>query len=194
MKDSISGAFELQADDLQQAIADMPENRWLRWLPLIIVLPIVGFTLRDGLTTASLVPGGVTVLIVVVVVLLLPWFKGAARRQFRATRPEARHIRFRFDAEGFDVETRDSRSSFNFRALYGFVEGDHAFLLYTHSNIAQIFPKRAFSPDELDRVRAWLQAGVTPFKRKNPLVRLVVLWALLIVMFLVIWLFLAPNR
>ena len=194
VNDSVEGVFELRAEDLQQALQAMPENRAVRWLPLLVVVPFVGYTLRDGLTTAGAVAGGVTVLIVAVVALLLPRLKGTARRQFKATRPEARSIRFRFDSQGFDVETQDARSSFKYRALYRYVEGDNALLLYTHDNIAQLFPKRCFDVRELDQVRAWLLAGVTPRKRKNPLLRAVVLWLILIVMLLAIWLFLAPVR
>ncbi len=190
MQDHVEGQYVLTQDDLHLGMREMPGARLVRWLPLATLVPVVAFAMGDDFIWASAV-GAVTLAFAFAIIY---FNRSAARRLFRNIRPEAREIRVRFDAEGFGLNTPDASSKHSYRALHRFVEGRTALLLYTQHNLAQIVPKRVFSAEELERVRAWLRAGVTPQKRRNPYTRILILWVVLIFSFLMIWQLLSPAR
>jgi hypothetical protein len=190
----VEGEIQLRADELHRAVSDMPENRWAR---RFIFGGIVVFF---GYTSYSLSAAGDTrraILFVAPIgflIALLLLFKQLQRRTLKKNSPEGRQLRFRFDAEGYAVETPNASSKLKYGALVRFVESETALLLYTQSNFAQVLPKRALSATELDQVRAWLKAGVPPRKTSAVPKRVYVVWALLILAFFGIWQLLSSGR
>jgi hypothetical protein len=101
---------------------------------------------------------------------------------------------YRFDQDGVTIRSAGSTTSFAYRKLVQVREVKTALLLYTTPQIANIVPKRAFSVDGLDRLRALLATHVkTPIRRLGSGTRLVILWAALVLAFLVTWQFLSSR-
>jgi hypothetical protein len=103
-----------------------------------------------------------------------------------------RHASFRFDAEGVTYRTAGSTTTTSYRSLVEYRETKSSFLVYASPGIANIVPKRAFSPSDVARVGALLAANVKR-KRARGGTRLVILWFSLILFFLVVWQFLSAK-
>jgi hypothetical protein len=120
-----------------------------------------------------------------------------ARRQLRAmARAGDTNVTYRFDGEGITIRSAGATSTLAYRRLVKVVQGRTALLLYTTDHVANIVPLRAFSADELARLRAFLPTEAKPKKLRSA-TRLVILWVALVFTFLVVWQFLtaqAPPR
>jgi hypothetical protein len=97
-----------------------------------------------------------------------------------------RRASYRFDDEGVTFRTAGSTMTSAYRSLVEYAEGKTAFLIYGSPGVANIVPKRAFSPEELARVRAWLAANVKP-KRTRSASKIIVIWFGAILLFMVVW-------
>jgi hypothetical protein len=113
----------------------------------------------------------------------------AARKTVRALRLDEGDVTFRFDADGISTHAPGSTATVAYRAIPGWRESASAFLLTCGPNAANIIPKRAFEPGDVDRVRALLAANVTaaPLIPRKKIRRTLILWVALIFAFLVIW-------
>lgn len=103
-------------------------------------------------------------------------------------------IEYTFTPGTVEINTAKANSRFRYDGLYRYHVTKTTLLLYTSSQVAQIVPVRAFTQDELASVRGWLDANVKKASRvPGGLRRMLALWVLLIVAFLAVWLFLAPD-
>jgi hypothetical protein len=183
----VEGEVELRAEELQRAVWDMPENRWVRRILLLFAVGIFAFASYRGHAGGGARGASLFVAPLVFLAVLLVLLRWQLRRRLRNDSTGTRHLRFRFDPEGYAIEMPNASANIKYRALVRFVESPTALLLYTQSNFAQVLPKRALSAADLDQVRAWLKVGVTPQKSSPSPKRIFVMWALLIVAFIGIW-------
>ena len=140
MKCNVEGEFDITVDDLRRAAREMPETRFVRWMPPLVILP--GFAIGvwgSGKTNEFFVY--FMICLAIAIAIALSGWKSAARRELENIRPEARHVRFRLDDHGVEFETTGATSKHDYTALYGFVEGRHLFLLYTQPEQAQLIPR-----------------------------------------------------
>lgn len=84
------------------------------------------------------------------------WY--TARRQMRSSSELAKPHVFRFDSDGFDVESAFSTGRCRWEALFEARELKELLLLYRSKDVFHLLPKRAFgSEDELGAMRALLR-------------------------------------
>jgi hypothetical protein len=183
----VVATIALTAQDLESAAVDVSWVFRVRKLLLALFVLMVFVTWR-GMVHPSL---GVLVpqLLVGVgyVAFLFVAPRLAARRQLRVmARAGDTNVTYRFDDEGITIRSAGATSTLAYRRLVKVVQGRTALLLYTTDQVANLVPLRAFSADELARLRAFLPAEAKPKKFRSA-TRLVILWVALVLVFLVIW-------
>jgi len=104
-----------------------------------------------------------------------------------------RRASFRFDGEGVTFRTAGSTTTSAYRSIAEYREGKAAFLVYHSPGVANVVPKRAFSPADLARVSALLAANVKA-KRGGNASKILIVWFALILVFMVVWQFLSNSR
>lgn len=97
-------------------------------------------------------------------------------------------VRFEFTPDEVVVSRPAGESRSEWSLYRHFTEVPSAFLLYTNALVFHIVPKRAFDAGDLPRLRALLAARLTPPPpRRVGWKRIVGLWSLLVILFVVIW-------
>jgi len=112
------------------------------------------------------------------------WARGA----FETLRAQE-GILFRFDDYGFTFKSpgREGRVAWN--ELHLSIDTGLSFLVYTGPQSLAVVPKRAFAPEDEGPLQALLRERIRPRRLASaaPIGRLVVLWLILVIAFLVIW-------
>jgi hypothetical protein len=192
--DVVTGSLELEERDLHAGIVDTSWFLRARFAIAAIVAfsygaVVLGSHAPLSQNIGSMLPGAVLVL----ALFVSPGMR--ARRLLESlAKGGDRHASFRFDAEGITFRTAGSTTTSAYRSIAEYREGKTAFLVYHSPGVANVIPKRAFSPGDLARVSALLAANVKA-KRQRPVGKIVILWFACILAFLVIWQFLnaAPT-
>lgn len=189
----VTGSLELEERDLRAAVVDLSGLFRARLAIALIIAASYGSLMVMGGGNGW----GQNVQLIVFGVLFVGflWVSPAlsARRLLRAiAKGGDRHASYRFDAEGVTIRTAGTTSSIAYRSLVESREGKTALLLYVAPNVANIVPKRAFSDEDLPRVRLWLAENVKA-KRVRSTNRLILVWIVALFMFMVIWQFLSST-
>jgi hypothetical protein len=188
----IVGLTTLWADDLSPAIARLPLFRQ-KWLYLAAAAALVGMlvTMNHGQWT------GLAPFIVFTIVFQAFVFLGPRLLAKRSIATMASHIvRYQADADGLSISNAGTTVTRRWDVLERFVETEDAFLVWVGPSAIQILAKRAFSPAEQD----WLRATLTSTARRRPRasgarkLRLLLIWAVLVVVFLAVWQLLQSAR
>jgi YcxB-like protein len=87
------------------------------------------------------------------------WY-GARRIHSAVVRGGDDEVIYRFEGDGVTMRGPGSTTSLALRTLVRVKEGKTAFMLYVNPYVANIVPKRAFAPADVDRVRALLAMHV----------------------------------
>lgn len=183
----IVGLTTVTADDLAPAIAMLPLFRQ-RWLFLAAAGGLViMFTVFNGGRPAGLLPFVVFTALFQGFMFLGPGY--LARRSIATMASQI--VRYRLDPDEIGISNAGTTVTRRWDVLERFVETGSAFLIWVGPSAIQIVAKRAFAPHELEWLRGQLasNAGRTATRRKTgarPL-RMGLLWAALVVAFLVIW-------
>jgi hypothetical protein len=192
--DVAEGKLTLTAEDLNRAIADMPENvrarRAMTAYALLLMLAGLGSWLMEVRLELRVLWVALGVGLIVYGQFLA---RSAGRRLIAGMKEGERDVSYRFDAEGVNIQTPVSEVALRYGALHRQREVSTAFLLYTQQRIAQVVPKRAFDAAQIERIRHWLGAAVEERPQPRTFLRPLAIWAVLIVTFLVVWLWLAPH-
>jgi hypothetical protein len=192
--DVVEGKLTFTAEDLQRGLAQMPENvvvnRWLQaYAGLLIVAGAAGF--MDAML-------GLRLLWIVIGLGLMVWAplrtRRAGERLLAGMQNGARDVSYRFDAQGMNIQTPVSDVSLRYGALHRQREVSTAFLLYTQDHVAQIIPKRAFDAAQLEQLRRWFTGAVQERPRPKTFRRTLVIWAVLLLFFLIVWQWVLPVR
>lgn len=183
----VEAQLELTEADFRHALQSMPERRFggasasvFAALVVVVMGMMQGFDVAIWLTLAF------------VVVLLVFANRYSthlqARRFFTEIDPQRRSTSYVFTPTSVEITTKNSHARQDYEALKRYVLTPHTLLLYSSSSIAQIIPLRAFVPGDRERVIAWVTAGVKPSpKLPSALLRTVVVWLGLLLMFMAIW-------
>jgi hypothetical protein len=186
------GAVELEERDLQAAIIDLSWILRARvgiGLVLAFIYGVPALTAHEsvGELAQQALFGGLFVAFLFVSPRL------RARRLLRSIAAGGdRHASYRFDDDGVTFRTAGSTTTAAYRSLVESREGKTALFVYTAPGVANIVPKRAFTPEGLARVRALLAANVKAARLSNAN-RLFVLWFAAILAFFVMWQFLSST-
>jgi hypothetical protein len=187
----VEGRLRMTEEDVLGGLRGMMPALRFRWGYLAVILAGAVYGLASGLLVKeplSFVP----FLAVNGLLVALAFFgpKSHARKVARALRLDEGDVTFRFDEESVTTHAPGSTATTAYRAIPGWREVDSAFLINCGPNAANIVPKRAFAPGDLERVRALLAANVkvAPPPGRKGLRRTFIVWVMLIVAFLVIWL------
>lgn len=183
----VVGLTTVTADDLQPAIALLPLFRQ-RWLFLIAAgALVILFAVMNGGQARGLVPFVVFTALFQGFLFLGPRY--LARRSIASM--SSHIVRYRLDADEIGISNAGTTVARRWDVLQRFVETEGAFLVWVGPSAIQIVAKRAFAPLELDWLRAQLvsNAGRNGARRGTQprLLRMGLLWAALVVAFLVIW-------
>lgn len=189
----VAGEAQLSEGDFREAWGAVPAFRRLRAyamaLPIFcaaLLLVSVLSNEHEGQAAAQLAQ--------ILPILLIPTMSVAflltARRSWakRAISDLGTgRVTFRFNAHGLEVESELRQHRLAWAALPQHIEGHQSFLVYTGSQTLLLVPKRAFNEYDLATVKQLLQQRIPPLASKSPLPRLLVIWAVLLVLFLSIW-------
>lgn len=184
---------ELTEQDVAEGFASIPERRYS-----MIVVVMIGIAAAVYAWSGS--GGGIAALIIAVALGFGLWWGmriGVRRTARRAmsTMSVQGGIEYTFTPDFVEIRTAKANTQIQYDGLYRYLFTQTTLLLYTSNQVAQIVPLRAFDAAELAKVQGWLQANVKQAaKVPRGLVRVLALWALLIIAFLAIWMFLAPER
>jgi hypothetical protein len=181
------GKLTLSQEDLQQAIHETPEHVRSRWVMRAYGVVVILAGLGGGLLQAEALLRGMWIVLGVALLVYAQFRGGSVGKRLLADMKDGeREVSYRFDAEGVNIKTSVSDASVRYAALHRQRELSTAFLLHTQARIAQIVPKRAFDAAQLEQIRQWLgQVQERPQPRR--FLRLFVIWAVLIVSFLLAW-------
>jgi hypothetical protein len=192
----VVGTVRLTQKDLAGALCEMSWFFRLRWVLVLSIVVVAGTWVVAGLTAASSqAPAQPPVAALVFAAFFAAaTFLGprmTARRIIRALAqagdPE---VTYRFDDEGVTIRATGSTTTFAYRRILKTREGKTAFFIYCSPMVANIVPKGAFAPADVDRVRALIAAHVTPKPMGAGGRKVIILWVVLIVLFAVVWLLL----
>jgi hypothetical protein len=200
MDEAVDARVTLTAQDLELGHQEMPENVLLRRLRAVFLASGLVF-LATRISWAGLRASSLVQVLPFTFLALVYWWlvrrAGPGRRWAAALRPGEDEMRYRFDADGIRISSIRSDFSLRYEAVHRYVEGKSALLLYTQPRIAQIIPKRAFSAEQLERIRSWLSERVqerTPARTGLGVGWRIALWAALTVALLAVWQWLTPPR
>jgi YcxB-like protein len=191
--DIVTGTLELEERDLHAGIVDSSwflRARFAIAAILAFSYGTVAFTSHAPVSQmlGQMLPGAVLVL----VLFVTPGMR--ARRLLESlAKGGDRHASFRFDGDGVTFRTAGSTTTSAYRSISEYREGKASFLVYHSPGVANVIPKRAFSPGDLARVSALLAANVKG-KRQRSVGKIVILWFACILTFLVVWQFLSASR
>jgi YcxB-like protein len=187
--DVVEGKLTLSAEDLDLGAAAMPEHTRMRFSLRLYGGALVLFGIVGGeLTHAALAPRLIWIAIGIGLVVHAQLRRPAqGARLIAAMKDGEREVSYRFDSQGLSIKTPVSETSLQYTALHREIEGQTAFVLYTQERIAQIIPKRAFDPSGVARIRQWLGVQVQARPKPKSFLRMALIWAVLVVVFLVIW-------
>jgi hypothetical protein len=186
----VNGSVELNEVDLRTALLDMSGLLRARVaITLILAISFAGIFTMSGNEGWALKLQQLILPTVFLVVLWVSPYVSARRLLAVIAKGGDKHASYRFDDESVTLRTAGATTTIAYRSLVDYRDGRTAILLYTTPNVANIVPKRAFTPETLARVQTLLAAHVKPRSTPN-LNRVIVLWLVAIFMFLVIWQFL----
>ena len=187
----VTGTLELDERDLRAAIVDLSGLLRARFAVMFILVFCYGGPAIANRELGQLAQPVIFSAVLIVILFGLPYYR--ARNLLRAiAKGGDRHASYRFDDEGLTMRTAGSTMTTAYRSLVDFRETKTAFLISTSPGVSNIVPKRAFSPEGLERVSALLAANVK-VKRARTGNRLVILWFALIFLFIVVWQFLSGS-
>jgi hypothetical protein len=147
-------------------------------MPILLLAAFIHLRLAQG-------PNGTA--LVVIVALAQGFMLWNQRARFVKAGLDAaggKNFEYRFDARGCSVKTSDSEWTSNWSALHRHAQTEQAFLLYTSPRLATIIPKRAFSPADRALLATELASRVAPPKGSKDIARQLLIWAVLIIGFL----------
>jgi hypothetical protein len=185
---AVVGTIELEERDLTAALLQMSPLFRLRHLlaAAVVLLTVLSATGGGVSELYKLLPGVLVCGSFVAFSYLMPRFM--AKKMLRAqTRAGDATVSYRFDADGVALRAAGATASFAYRTLVRTRETESALLLYTNPYIANIVPKRAFSPEDLERVRRLLPESIRPVPQRLFSGMKIFYWALLLFAFLSVW-------
>jgi hypothetical protein len=185
----VTGEVTVTESDVARGLAQLSLFR-RRWLYLAAAALLVAFFL--GLGHAKL--STLTPFLVFTALFQGYLFLGPRLMAKRtvAAMPD-RTVRYRLDARELTITTTGSAVTRSWNRLTQFREDDTAFLIWVGPYAVQVIPKRAFSQGGVVWLRDTLARevkGEAKTSRKR-LLRLVITWLVLVIVFLVIWQLLA---
>jgi YcxB-like protein len=195
----VVGHVVMEVSDVERALAETGSlglRRLLLWPVLLAAFFLISLLTNSD---SSWEPRRTIVPVVLGVSfwvgLLLYARKSGARKTLEGKTERDRSITFELDPAGYSISTPTSSSRSDWSNLHRYHEGKSAFLLYLNPTVHQILPKRAFSDDDVAKVRALLAAHVTqrPAGRSRR-TAMILLWAVLVIVFLAIWQFVSMSK
>jgi hypothetical protein len=87
-----------------------------------------------------------------------------------------RQISFRFDADGFEVESNAARERHTWRRLEGAVETEHALLLFPSASRLCLLPWRALKTADAEELKALVRASVRRGAPRTPWLKPLLIW------------------
>jgi hypothetical protein len=190
----VVGHVFLELKDVQQALADAPGARRRFFtigatvLFLCVVVPLTNREAAAGSFFAGVVMAGA------LVYMQLFQRRKVAERILAGRGERELAVDYEFSPAGLGISTAASKSVSEWSAYHHATEIPTAFLVYPNPTVFQIVPKRAFAEADLPRLRELFAAHLKGKPPTNPLVRTVVLWAVLVILFLAFWNFYASSH
>ena len=191
--DAVTGSLELEERDLHTAIIDTSWFLRARFAIAAILAFSYGMLAFASHAPTSQMFGPILCGAVLVSMLFVAPRMRARKLLESLAKGGDRHASFRFDGDGVTFRTAGSTTTSAYRSIAEYSEGKTSFLVYHSPGVANVIPKRAFSPGDLARVSALLAANVK-VKRQRAVGKIVVLWFACILTFLVVWQFLSAAR
>lgn len=152
---SHAAGVTLVLSDIEQGLSALPRAkmaRYVSWVGGLAVIGLVGYRWMEGRDR--------TALIVIAAVLLFILAsnrnpaKRIAKRVYAALPEEAKRLRIAASDEGFRVSSSGTESLLDWANVRRLVETDSVLVVFVSRHDAQILPKRAFTPVELESIRS----------------------------------------
>jgi hypothetical protein len=190
--ETVTGTLELQESDLRAAIIESSWPIRARFGILAVVALCYGaLAVSEPSTVKQMLPSLLAIGAFLVVLFITPSRRARKLLEVVAKGGD-RHASYRFDADGLTLRTAGATTTAAYRSLSEYREGKTSFLIYSSPGVANVVPKRAFSPADLATVSALLAANVKRTRGRSAS-KIIILWFALILMFLVVWQFLSNQ-
>jgi hypothetical protein len=176
---TLTGEVTITAGDVAAGLGQLSLFR-RRWIYLLLAALLVGLLVGPGRASWSVLAP----FLVFTALFQGYLFTGAwimARRTIAAM-PD-RTVRYRGDDREITVTATGSTVTRSWNRFTQYREGAHAFLLWGGPYNVQVFPKRAFSPEGIEWLRATLAREVKPEGKVTArrTFRLIGLWLILVI-------------
>jgi hypothetical protein len=182
---TLTGEVNVTAADVAEGLGQLSLFR-RRWIYLLLAAVLVGLLAGPGRASWS----ALTPFLVFTILFQAYLFTGArimARRTIAAM-PD-RTVHYRADDREITITTAGSAVTRSWSRFTQYREGSQAFLLWGGPYQVQVIPKRAFSAEGIAWLRATLARDVKAERKTttNRVFRLIAVWLILVVAFLVLW-------
>lgn len=172
----LEARVRLSEGDFFAAFDHVPGLRvWRAWLwmqPIGALLFLVGSPLpmsRSWLPALGMAAGALPL------ALFVSWLRRRwAAEAFGVFGP--RQICFRFDTDGFEVESNAARERHAWRRLEGVVETERALLLFPTANRLCLLPWRTLEAAEAEQLKALVRANVRRGAPSTPWLKPLLIW------------------
>jgi YcxB-like protein len=156
MSSSISVTYRVEEGDyLAGQRLSLWKGPYRRMGLLMLALPVLVFVLAIGSFLLGKTAYGVAMLAVAIFLVLLRWLfmPRGWRQAYRADQRWQRDITFQASPEHVVFDTPVSHAVVDWALFSEFIESERVMLLFQPGRIANILPTRAFTPDQLERLR-----------------------------------------
>jgi hypothetical protein len=151
--EAVIASVRLEESDVRAAVVDLWDVRTRIGLSLMLVVTYVGMALVGRESWGDRAP----VLLQSAVFLGILWFMPRVSAQkLRTFNVAGEQASYRFDAAGVTLPVAGAATTIAYGSIKDYREGESAFLIYSTADMPNIVPKRALTPGDLERVRAWL--------------------------------------
>jgi hypothetical protein len=155
------GEVTLTLSDIEAGLSVLPRAkvaRTIAWGGALAVVGLIGYRWMEGRDRTSLI------IIAVILLGLLSINRNPANRiakKVYASLPEdSKTLRVSVDEAGFRVNSSGNESLLPWTDVQRCVETRNVLVVFVSQHDAQIIPKRAFSPAELQAIRKWSQTKI----------------------------------
>ncbi len=161
----ITGSVAITEADLAQGIGALSTYYRLRWFILLAFLAMLG-ALRATATVPVQQWGAYAAIFGLFCVWVFFSPRLAARKLLRVlVKAGDNQVLYRFDAEGGTVRASGATTTFAYRVLTRVRESRATLFLTIGAGSTSLVPKRAFSPEDLARLRQLLAANVKKIEK-----------------------------
>lgn len=185
----VEGTLKLEADDVRRAVPHMAPLVRLRWVYAALYVAGIVWVVRTTGSGPPLMSSMVALACGAAFVAVVFWLPSYQARALIRGMDGDTTLSFAFHADRWSVRSKGARATHAYSAIKRWTETEHAILLYQGPRAAQIVPKRAFSAEDLEKLRGILSGHLAerPYRSLRRPASAITLFVLLTGVFVAVW-------